>query len=136
MSPQHSTNPTAQARPGLSERGRVAGVESTQVLSPAQMLLEELLLRSIILNEEWEALADDVAASLRAEENRDQLLLRLVALKMVTPYQAERIQQGNWGGLVLGNYRILEKLGAGGMGTVFKAEHLLMRHMVALKILP
>jgi len=39
MSPQHSSNPTAQARSGFPERGRIAGVESTQVLSPAQMLL-------------------------------------------------------------------------------------------------
>ena len=136
MSPQQPTNPITSARPGFLDKGRLSGVETTQVLSPAQMLLEELLLRSIILSEEWEAFSDDVAASLRLEENRDKLLQRLAALKMLTPYQAERIHHGNWGGLILGNYRVLEKLGAGGMGTVFKAEHLLMRHLAALKILP
>jgi putative two-component system response regulator len=135
MSPHQPANQTPPRSPPAKARG--IGLESnTQVLSPAQMLLEELLLRSLILNEEWERLPDDVAASLRLEENRDQLLLRLVALQMVTPYQAERIQQNNWSGLIVGNYRVLEKLGAGGMGTVFKAEHLLMRHLVALKILP
>lgn len=136
MSPLHPTNPIAPAVPGFAERIRTPGAESTQVLSAAQMLLEELLLRSIILSEEWETLGDDIAASLRMEESREKLLLRLVALKILTPYQAERIQQGHWSGLILGNYRVLEKVGAGGMGTVFKAEHLLMRHLVALKILP
>jgi hypothetical protein len=35
----------------------------------------------------------------------------------------------------LGNYRVLEKIGAGGMGRVFKAEHVKMLRIVAVKVM-
>jgi len=38
--------------------------------------------------------------------------------------------------LVLGNYVLLEMIGSGGMGQVFKAEHRRMHRTVAIKILP
>jgi response regulator RpfG family c-di-GMP phosphodiesterase/tRNA A-37 threonylcarbamoyl transferase component Bud32 len=43
---------------------------------------------------------------------------------------------GTTHGLVLGSYRVLERLGAGGMSYVFQAEHCLMKRRVAVKVLP
>src|SRR6185503_11634525 len=54
----------------------------------------------------------------------------------LTKFQAQEAYQGKAKGLVLGNYALLDKIGAGGMGQVFKAEHRRMKRIVALKMLP
>jgi serine/threonine protein kinase len=51
-------------------------------------------------------------------------------------FQAEEVSKGQGKSLVLGNYTILDKIGAGGMGQVFKAEHRRMKRIVAVKMLP
>ena len=65
----------------------------------------------------------------------EQLARQLVRQKKLTAYQAKEIYAGRGKSLVLGNYVILDKLGHGGMGLVFKAEHRRMERMVALKVL-
>jgi response regulator RpfG family c-di-GMP phosphodiesterase len=54
---------------------------------------------------------------------------------LLTEYQVSRLQSGKMSGLVLGNYRIVERIGAGGMGVVYKAEHIHMKRAVAIKVL-
>lgn len=39
-------------------------------------------------------------------------------------------------GDVVGDYRVLERAGAGGMGVVFRVEHLITRRIEAMKVLP
>ena len=71
-----------------------------------------------------------------APRDADELLRELVEQKKLTPYQAEEVAKGNGKSLVLGNYILLEQIGAGGMGQVFKAEHRRMHRIVAVKVLP
>src|SRR5258708_28616654 len=54
---------------------------------------------------------------------------------LLNPYQVERLLAGQTFGLVLGNYRIVDRIGSGGMGVVYKAEHVHMKRVVALKVL-
>jgi serine/threonine protein kinase len=53
----------------------------------------------------------------------------------LTAFQATAIRERRFQDLVIGNYEVLARLGAGGMGTVFKARHRRMKRIVALKVL-
>jgi eukaryotic-like serine/threonine-protein kinase len=55
---------------------------------------------------------------------------------ILTNFQAEQILQGKWKRFTIGKYKVLERLGAGGMGSVYLCEHKLMRRRVAVKVLP
>jgi serine/threonine protein kinase len=60
----------------------------------------------------------------------------LVRAGRLTPYQSAAIYQRKSRGLLIGKYLILDKLGQGGMGVVFKAKQHTTGRIVALKILP
>jgi formylglycine-generating enzyme required for sulfatase activity/serine/threonine protein kinase len=59
----------------------------------------------------------------------------LVRRGWLTLYQANQLLQGRGAELVLGPYRVLERLGEGGMGQVFRARHIRMDRLVALKVI-
>ncbi|HWA98762.1 MAG TPA: protein kinase, partial [Pirellulales bacterium] len=60
----------------------------------------------------------------------------LVQQGVLTKYQAAAAYQDKIDTLLLGNYLVLDRLGAGGMGQVFRARHRKMDRIVALKVLP
>lgn len=66
----------------------------------------------------------------------EKLARALVAAGLLTKYQLERVLAGSFHGLVLGNYRVLDRLGGGSVGVVFLGEHMLLKRRVAIKVLP
>lgn len=60
----------------------------------------------------------------------------LVQTEKLTQFQAKEILSGSATPLVLGDYVILSKIGAGGMGQVFQARHRRMKRLAAIKLLP
>jgi len=71
----------------------------------------------------------------RSPKDAEELARELVRHKKLTKFQAEQACKGKAKTLVLGNYILLEKIGAGGMGQVFKAYHRRMDRLVAVKLL-
>src|SRR5262245_58655350 len=61
------------------------------------------------------------------------LARELVRRGLLTPYQVNQLVQGRGEELALGSYVLLDKLGEGGMGAVFKAGHRKLGRVLALK---
>ena len=59
----------------------------------------------------------------------------LMAVGYLTKFQAERILAGRTDGFHLGPYVILDQIGRGSMGRVYKAKHRTMNRAVAIKLL-
>jgi serine/threonine protein kinase/DNA-binding response OmpR family regulator len=60
---------------------------------------------------------------------------RLIAAGRLTFFQFAALRERRFADLLIGNYDVLDRLGAGGMGTVYKARHRRMKRVVAIKVL-
>jgi serine/threonine protein kinase len=109
---------------------------SSRSLRPGAELLDNLLASSLILAEDWDQLPQRVRDELHACTTEPVLLSRLVDHNLLTAYQRTRVEAGTTFGLILGNYRVLDRLGRGGMAVIFRAEHIRLRCQVAIKVLP
>jgi serine/threonine protein kinase len=65
-----------------------------------------------------------------------ELADELVRDGVLTYFQAEQFLLGKWRGFTIGKFKLLERVGVGGMGQVFLCEHMFMRRRVAVKVLP
>lgn len=60
----------------------------------------------------------------------------LVQDGILTYFQSEQFLLGKWRGFTIGKFKLLERVGVGGMGQVFLCEHMYMKKRVAVKVLP
>jgi serine/threonine-protein kinase len=82
-------------------------------------------------------LAEIRSRMLRGEYPLDSMALaeRLVRDEIISTYQAKRFLSNRPHGLIVGRYIILDRIGSGSMGRVYKAHHPMMDRVVALKII-
>jgi len=96
--------------------------------------VENLLTSGLLSKDQLQTVLHDLPAG-EQPQTADDLAKLLHRQGRLTRFQAQAVYRGQTRGLVLGNYVVLDKLGRGGMGQVFKAEHRLMERRVALKML-
>lgn len=82
-------------------------------------------------------MADPLRSGIRSliDLSDDVLSEQLIKLGYLNAWQAEQLRHGRTK-FTLGPYRILDAIGHGGMGYVFKGEHVLLGRIEAIKVLP
>jgi serine/threonine protein kinase len=99
-------------------------------------LLELVRKSEVVDDKKLTAYLDKVRAAQTLPSAPAALAGLLMRDGLLTRFQAEQFLQGRWKRFNLGKYKVLEKLGSGGMGNVFLCEHRFMRRRVAVKVLP
>jgi serine/threonine protein kinase len=88
------------------------------------------------LDDALSGLIADKSVVAAADRITDEILgQRLVDLGYLNRWQVEQLKEGRTK-FNLGPYRIVNAIGRGGMGHVFKAEHKLLGRVEAIKVLP
>ncbi len=98
------------------------------VLNPKELL--DWLGRNLILASDQ---VDAIAPILATFPDSHALAKELIRRNWLTPYQVNQVLQGNHETLLLGNYRLRERIGEGAMGQVFKAWNARTHRVVAVK---
>ena len=102
------------------------------VLNSVDVLIDALRESKLLRPEHFDQLVADIAPKF---EDPQELSKQIVKLNWLTLYQAKKLLGGARSRAGVGNYVILDKIGEGGMGKVYKAKQLRMSRTVALKVI-
>ena len=95
-------------------------------------LLEPLRELSLLDAEQFAEIERDLG---RRFPDPQALARELLQRGWLTAYQLDQLFQGRGKELRLGSYVLLDRIGEGGMGAVYKARHRKMDRLVALKVI-
>jgi serine/threonine protein kinase len=100
-----------------------------------QQFVEAVVDTGIVSAEELQLIRESLSAAAEDQgSNAAVLAAELVHRGKLTEYQV-RVLFGGKARLLLGSYLILDEIGGGGMGRVYKAQHRRMKRVVAIKVL-
>src|SRR5436190_14667930 len=100
-----------------------------------QQFGQALVASGLMTAEELRALWAEIPTAERPKDSGSFSSL-LIERQRLTDFQSSELLSGSSTPLVLGDYVLLAKIGAGGMGQVFKAHHRRMDRLAAIKLLP
>lgn len=130
MSIKQEENPPARRRP-FRDLAAASGLVAAADLAAAESAARDRVAA------EAGAASAPAAADLSAGQRRLDAATAAVLVEQgkLTPFQSREILAGRTR-FRLGQYTVIDEIGRGGMGQVFKAEHALMGRQVAVKVLP
>ncbi|HJZ55152.1 MAG TPA: protein kinase [Gemmataceae bacterium] len=128
-------DPTVTPGPGLA-RVYDPVLNGPRLPYPARELLQELLDLRLTDPPAIREFLSKSAEKLPGLTSRDRAGQALAHAGLLTPFQRDRVIAGSTFGLVLGSYRVLDRIGGGSVGAVFRGEHVMLRRRVAIKVLP
>jgi serine/threonine protein kinase len=99
-----------------------------------EAFVQQLVDSGVMSSSEVEAFQKSISPDRRLKDAQE-FARELVRAGKLTKYQAAVVYQGKAKALFRGQYVVLDRIGSGGMGRVFKAKHRRLDHIVALKIL-
>lgn len=100
-------------------------------IESAESLIQLLQSSGLYGSEQYEKLATELRS---LGTDPQELIRHLLDGSHLTAYQLRRIANGRASELFIGPYVVLDKLGEGGMGRVFRARHVRLDREVALKV--